>query len=194
MLLGEDFFHVCACHVHRFELRPIIRQSELSGDDLMASGATELLETLRFMLFFCAAIYRLNLCDDVHGGEQRDATLKILAYLLATIVEPEFSAGTHRVTSVAVMMFEDIRGQLVGSLAGEIRAELRFRPVRRLILGLRRTCCRSRSLEMCRTHRGVRRQAEAASEAGQNEKHSPRGLPAEKSFATLARTVNEASG
>jgi hypothetical protein len=49
-------------------------------------------------------------------------------------------------------------------------------------------------LEMCRTHRGVRRQAEAASEAVHNEKHSPRGLPAKKSFATLARTVYEASG
>jgi len=159
----------------------------------MACGATELLETLCFMLFFRGAIYRLNLCDHVHGGEQRDATLKILAYLLPTIVEPELAAGTHRVTSVAVMMFENIDGQLVGSLAGEIRAELRFRPVRRLTLGLRRTCCRRRVLEMCRTHRGVRHQDEAASDAGQNKENFPGGLPAEKSFATLASTVYEAS-
>src|SRR5260370_16791904 len=43
-LCRQDVLYVCARHVQRLELGPIIGEPQFSGSDLMAGGATKLLE------------------------------------------------------------------------------------------------------------------------------------------------------
>src|SRR6266403_2236695 len=113
--------------MHRFQLLAILRESEFPRHNLVTCGATELLESFGFMLFFNSAIHGLHLGDDVHRSKQRDTSLKIFANLFASIVESELSTRPRSVTTIAVMTFEDVCGQLIGSLARELRGFLSVR-------------------------------------------------------------------
>ena len=127
--------------MHRFQLFAVLRESEFPRHNLVTCGATELLETCGFMLFLNSAIYRLHLGDDVDRSKQGDATLKIFADLFASIVESELSTRPRSVTTIAVMTFEDVCGQLIGSLARELRGFLSVRAVSRLVLKIRFAHC-----------------------------------------------------
>ncbi len=132
--------HVGAGHMQRGELRPHRGQAQLSRCDLMAERATELLEAPGLALLLRAAVFFLHLRDDVHGGEQRDASLEVLAHLLAAIRKAQLSAFAQGVAIVAAVMFEDEVRQLVGGHARWVHLGKAFR--RRRWPRAARTQCR----------------------------------------------------
>ena len=86
----------------------------------MARGAPKLLKTGGFFVFFRSAICRLDLGNDVHRSKQGDTTFEVLADLFASIGESKLFALAQRVTRIAVMVFEDICGQLIGTPARQV--------------------------------------------------------------------------
>jgi hypothetical protein len=86
----------------------------------MARGAPKLLEASGFRFFLGSAIRRFDLGDDIHRSKQGDTTFEVPANLFASIGESKLSALAQRVTRIAVMVFEDICGQLVGTLARQV--------------------------------------------------------------------------
>ena len=86
----------------------------------MARGAPKLLEASGFCFFLRGAICRFNLGDDIHRSKQGDTTFEVFADLFTSIGESKLSALAQRVTRIAVMVFEDICGQLVGALTRQV--------------------------------------------------------------------------
>lgn len=93
----------------------------------MARGAPKLLEASAFRFFLRGTIRRFDLGDDIHRSKQGDTTFEVLADLFASIVESKLSALAQRVARIAVMVFEDIGGQLVGTLARQVDVSVGFR-------------------------------------------------------------------
>jgi hypothetical protein len=90
--LAQDSLHVGASQMERGELGPDFRQAHLSGRDLVAGNATELLEVSRLSLLLSGTILFPHVDHDVHGRQQGNAALEVLPDFFSPLRESELSA------------------------------------------------------------------------------------------------------
>src|ERR1700731_2958810 len=154
----------------------------------MAGGATKLFEARHLMFFIVGAIGRLYLRDYVHGSKQRDAAFETFTPFLAPFVESQLAARADGMAIVAVVVFENVSGQLIRGFAGKVRVFLGLRVIVRLLM---RTVLNSwgRGGNIRQSGRRKRSQPKAACQYRENrERPAPRLVgekQAEASFKVL---------
>jgi len=161
-------------------------QPQLPGYNLMAGGATKLFKARHLMFFIVGAIRRLYLRDYVHGSKQRDAAFETFTHFFAAFVESQLAARADGMAIVAVVVFENVSGQLIGGFAGKVRVFLRLRVIVRLLL---RTVLNSwgRGGNIRESGRRKRCQPKAACQYRENRERPAPRLIGEQQAETFAK-------
>jgi hypothetical protein len=81
--LAYEFLDIRAGHMHRLELYSVAGEPHFSPrDNLMTRGATELLKPGSRLLLRTSTLRVFQLGDEIHRGQQRDATFDVTADLV----------------------------------------------------------------------------------------------------------------
>src|SRR5689334_11999827 len=94
------------------QLRAQFCQPQLAGDDLVAGGATELLEARGLPALLLGALIGRHLRNEVHGGQHGDASFEALRGSLPLCRESELAALAQGMTTLAAVGVEDVSSQL----------------------------------------------------------------------------------
>jgi hypothetical protein len=95
--------------MHRLEFYSVAGEPHFSPRDyLMTRGATELLKPGSRLLLRTGKVRVFQLGDEIHRGQQRNATFIVLADLHPLVGEAELTNLSQRMTVFAAMLLEDV--------------------------------------------------------------------------------------
>src|ERR1700739_1144495 len=108
--------------MHRLELYTVAGEPHFSRrDNLMTRGSPELLKPGSCLLLRTGTFRVFQLGDEIHRGQQRDATFIVLAYFHPLVGKAALTSLSQRMTVLAAMLLKDVVCQVVGAHLRHLR-------------------------------------------------------------------------